>query len=82
MISMTARRILMHLGSKKHRGQWLVRMEDIDPPREERGDSKSIYNALSQLGLSSNEAILVQSQQLDQYANAIDQLTFAVYPCS
>ena len=57
-------------------------MEDIDPPREERGASKAIYDALSQHGLASDEAILVQSQQLDHYANAIDQLTFAVYPCS
>ena len=57
-------------------------MEDIDPPREERGASKAIYDALSQHGLASDEAILVQSQQLDHYANAIDQLTFAIYPCS
>ena len=57
-------------------------MEDIDPPREERGAREAIYDALNRHGLASDETVLVQSQQLNHYANAIDQLAFAVYPCN
>ena len=57
-------------------------MEDIDPPREQRGARKAIYHALDRHGLCSDGTILEQSQQLKDYDNAITRLATAVYPCS
>lgn len=74
--------VASYLDAKKHRGQWLVRLEDIDPPREQRGARKAIYDALDRHGLHSDEAICRQSRQLEFYADAIMQLGAAAYPCS
>ena len=56
-------------------------MEDIDPPREQPGAREAIYLALDRHGLYSDAAILEQSQQLKDYADAITSLAAAVYPC-
>jgi glutamyl-Q tRNA(Asp) synthetase len=55
-------------------GTWLVRMEDLDPPREEPGAADSILNSLQHHGLHWDEAVLYQSQRSDAYAAAVAAL--------
>ena len=62
------------LDAKKNNGTWLVRLEDIDPPREKKGASDHILKTLEAFGLHWDENILFQSQQFDYYLHLIEQL--------
>lgn len=64
-------------------GQWLVRVEDIDPPREMPGSAESILAALPAFGLVADEAPLFQSRRITAYDVAFEQLKAAdlVFPC-
>jgi glutamyl-Q tRNA(Asp) synthetase len=61
-----------YLQARHHNGQWLVRIEDIDPPREQVGASKLILQQLEQFGLHWDGEVLYQSQRLDAYQAQID----------
>ena len=58
-------------------GQWLVRIEDIDPPREQPGASAAILELLSTIGLDSDEPVLWQSRRSAAYDAALAQLLSA-----
>ncbi|WP_426700279.1 tRNA glutamyl-Q(34) synthetase GluQRS [Rhodanobacter sp. Col0626] len=64
-------------------GQWLLRIEDIDPPREVPGSAASILAALPAFGLVADAPALHQSQRIDAYDAAFEQLRAAdlVFPC-
>ncbi|OOG40812.1 tRNA glutamyl-Q(34) synthetase GluQRS [Rhodanobacter sp. C05] len=64
-------------------GQWLLRMEDIDPPREVAGAAASILAALPAFGLDADAAPLFQSQRIAAYDEAFERLRAAdrVFPC-
>lgn len=64
-------------------GQWLLRMEDIDPPREVGGSAQSILAALPAFGLVADEPVLFQSQRRAAYDEAFEKLRAAnrVFPC-
>ena len=63
-----------YLDSKVRGGQWLVRMEDLDPPREIKGASQHILNQLEAHSLCWDGQVLFQSQRLDAYAEVISSL--------
>lgn len=63
-----------YLQAKRHNGQWLIRIDDIDKPRIVPGSAESIIQALTDYGLESDHPIDYQSQHLQQYADAIDYL--------
>ena len=63
-----------YLQSKHAGGQWLIRMEDIDPPREVPGSATGILHDLAQLGLNSDRAVLFQSTRTPAYEAAVDTL--------
>lgn len=65
-------------------GQWLVRMEDIDPPREVAGAAAAILAALPAFGLEADAPALFQSQRTAAYDTAFEQLRGAdlVFPCA
>ncbi|MEO6799468.1 MAG: tRNA glutamyl-Q(34) synthetase GluQRS [Rhodanobacter sp.] len=65
-------------------GQWLVRMEDIDPPREVTGAAAGILAALPAFGLVADAAPLFQSQRMAAYDAAFEQLREAdlIFPCT
>jgi len=55
-------------------GQWLLRMEDIDPPREQEGASTAILTTLEAFGLHWDESVLYQSQQSEVYQDTLSDL--------
>jgi len=55
-------------------GRWMVRIEDIDPPREVAGAVDRQLRDLSALGLVSDEAVMRQSTRDDAYRQALDRL--------
>jgi len=64
-------------------GAWLLRVEDIDPPREMPGSAESILAALPAFGLVADQPALFQSQRHAAYEAAFEQLKAAglVFPC-
>lgn len=64
-------------------GKWLVRMEDLDPPREETGAADSILYSLQCHGLRWDENILYQSARSSAYAAALETLSDRgdLFPC-
>jgi glutamyl-Q tRNA(Asp) synthetase len=64
-------------------GAWLLRVEDIDPPRELPGSAESILAALPAFGLVADAPALFQSQRQAAYDGAFEQLKAAdlVFPC-
>ena len=66
--------VASYLQAKKNGGKWLLRVEDIDPPREVAGSAQRIIQDLSRLGMNADEPVLFQSQRIQAYENACEQL--------
>ncbi len=62
------------LDAKHHQGKWLVRIEDIDPPREQKGASSAILKTLESYGLHWDEQVLYQSNQSKLYQEVLAYL--------
>ncbi len=62
------------LQAKSKQGQWLVRIEDIDPPREKLGASDAILKTLDAYGLHWDEQVLYQSKQAEKYRALLKDL--------
>lgn len=86
---------LLHLGSlytalasyliaKSQQGKWLIRIEDIDPPREVAGASEGIIASLHAHGLIADADPSFQSHHSHFYQQAITQLQTSnlVYACA
>jgi glutamyl-Q tRNA(Asp) synthetase len=73
-----------YLAARHAGGEWLVRIEDLDPPREVPGSADQILATLDALGFEWTSPVLRQSTRLDAYEAAIDQLLAAhhAYPCT
>jgi len=73
-----------YLQAKSKNGKWLIRIEDLDPPREIKGASDNILYSLDALGLYWDETILYQSKQIDAYLDALEQLKRqdVLFPCN
>jgi glutamyl-Q tRNA(Asp) synthetase len=71
------------LDARAQRGVWLVRMEDLDPPRESVEAADAILRTLEALGLYWDERVVYQSQRHEAYAEALARLDAvgAVYTC-
>jgi len=63
-----------YLDARAAGGQWLVRIEDIDPPRERAGAADRILFTLEHLGLHWDGPVLWQSTRSDAYAAALERL--------
>ena len=62
------------LDAKKHNGQWLLRIEDLDPPREQAGATQSIIKSLIAHDLHWDGDIMYQSKRDTAYAESISLL--------
>ena len=63
-----------YLDAKHNNGQWLVRIEDIDPPREKAGASSEILKTLESYGLHWDDNVLYQSEQTQLYQGVLAEL--------
>jgi glutamyl-Q tRNA(Asp) synthetase len=60
--------------AQAHGGEWLVRMEDLDPPREAPGAAAAILTTLASLGLAWDGPVVYQSARAAAYRAALDRL--------
>jgi len=65
------------LEARTRGGEWLVRIEDLDPPRERVGAADQILRTLEQLGLLWDGPVLRQSQRGEAYEQALERLSAA-----
>lgn len=63
-----------YLDAKANAGQWYVRIEDLDPPREIPGATDDILRALDLLGLHWDGEIVFQSRRHADYDQILDTL--------
>lgn len=62
-----------YLDARHAGGRWLVRMEDIDPPREAPGAQDAILRTLDTYGLHWDGEVLKQSDRHAAYAAQVEQ---------
>ncbi|MFJ2366409.1 tRNA glutamyl-Q(34) synthetase GluQRS [Pseudomonas sp. NPDC087697] len=63
-----------YLDARSVGGRWLLRMEDLDPPREEPGAQAAILRALESYGFEWDGEMVRQSDRHDAYAQVLNQL--------
>ncbi len=73
-----------YLQAKAHGGEWLVRMEDLDTPRNVPGAADAILHALEAFGFEWDGDVIYQSQRDDIYRAALNQLVAqgVTFPCA
>lgn len=73
-----------YLDAKATGGKWLVRMEDLDPPREQPGAASAILQSLDDHGLHWDGEVVYQSQRSHAYQARLDALLQAelAYYCT
>ena len=76
--------VASYLEAKAQQGKWLLRMEDVDKPREMPSAADAIINGLEMFGFEWDGSIVYQSQRLEAYAEALIKLQNKglVYPCA
>ncbi len=70
--------------AKANQGKWLVRMEDVDKPREMAGAADDILRTLEAFGFAWDGEVLYQSQRVAIYENSLSYLQHKglIYACS
>ncbi len=63
--------VASYLDARHHGGVWLLRMEDLDPPREQADAAASILSSLRHHGLHGDEPTLYQSERHAAYRAAL-----------
>ncbi|MEC7546403.1 MAG: tRNA glutamyl-Q(34) synthetase GluQRS [Thalassolituus sp.] len=73
-----------YLDARHHSGQWLVRIEDLDPPREDPTATDSILSILDTYGLHWDGDVVYQSQRSELYQAALERLRDQgdAFPCA
>src|SRR5262245_16998131 len=63
------------------KGKWLLRMEDLDKPREQAGAADAILRSLDALGLHWDGAVTYQRARDGLYRDALERLGAHTYAC-
>lgn len=76
--------VASYLHAKQASGEWLVRIEDIDPPREAPGAADSILRTLEAFELYWDRSALFQSQRRGEHEAVVARLleTDRAFRCS
>ena len=72
------------LQARSQQGLWLLRIDDLDTPRNIKGSGDSILKTLETFGLHWDGRVTYQSQTLGLYHEILDQLSQdkLIYPCT
>ncbi len=72
-----------YLQARVKNGRWLLRIEDIDPPRSQQGATDSILRALEKYGFEWHAEVIFQSQSHAAHEAALQSLLDRdlAYPC-
>jgi len=73
-----------YLLAKCSGGSWLLRVEDLDPPRVIPGSADAMLSLLEQLGFEWDGEVIYQSQRSERYQQVLEQLRRQdqVFDCS
>jgi glutamyl-Q tRNA(Asp) synthetase len=73
-----------YLEARSRGGEWLVRMEDLDPPRVMPGAASHILHTLRAFGFEWDAPVVHQSTRTEAYHAALQRLRSGgfVYPCA
>ena len=63
-----------YLDARSVGGRWLLRMEDLDPPREVPGAQKAILETLERYGLHWDGEMVRQSERHEAYQSVVQRL--------
>src|SRR5579859_4744869 len=63
-----------YLDARAHGGHWLLRVEDLDPPRVVPGSADGILRTLNRFGFEWDGEVVRQGERTDRYAAALDRL--------
>lgn len=76
--------VASYLQASVNRGKWLLRVEDIDPPREQPGADKTIIDALEAYGFEWDGLVSYQSRFARRHEELVQRLLDDghAYPCS
>jgi len=76
--------VASYLDARRRDGEWLVRIDDLDPPRVAPGAANDILRTLEACGMQWDGAIVYQSMRSDAYHSALHELRQQgrVYPCA
>ena len=66
--------VASYLQARSHQGRWLLRIEDIDPPRERRGAADAIVRALETYGFEWDGPVLYQSRNSGHHRAIVKRL--------
>jgi glutamyl-Q tRNA(Asp) synthetase len=69
--------VASYLDARAHGGKWLVRMEDLDPPREVPGAADDILRTLDAFGLHWDGEVMLQSERHERYQEVLGALMVA-----
>jgi glutamyl-Q tRNA(Asp) synthetase len=73
-----------YLDARRNGGQWLVRIEDVDRPREVEGAADAILRTLETYGFEWDGEVVRQSRNASVYAAALERMQRdgGVFPCA
>ena len=76
--------VASYCDAKSKHGQWLLRMEDLDKPREMAGAADAILRSLEAFGFEWDAPILYQSQRSEIYEDYLQRLkrNGFIYACT
>ncbi|MFQ5549492.1 MAG: tRNA glutamyl-Q(34) synthetase GluQRS [Woeseia sp.] len=76
--------VASYLQARSRSGRWHVRVEDIDPPRQQEGAIEEILNALERFGFEWDGPVTFQSENAERHHQVVADLQAAgnAYPCS
>ena len=76
--------VASYLDARSAGGEWLVRIEDLDPPRSVRGAASDILQTLAACGMQWDGKVVCQRAHGDAYHAALHRLRARgfVYPCA
>lgn len=72
-----------YLDAKSGGGRWLLRIDDLDPPRVMPGAADAILRCLENFGMQWDEEVVYQSTRGEVYRDSLEQLRGRklMYPC-